>query len=330
MCQTLKGVNLHFQKTSKVLQNGRYAEYEGDPGAIGIKQASVWAAVSGKISDYAIFTKCRLASLVVFSSGIGYLIASSGATDWHKFAWLLLGGFLVTAASDGFNQIIERDLDKLMTRTANRPLPQRRMSLTEAYLVAFILGISGIVILWTFMNPLCGFLSGITLLTYVFGYTPMKPLSSWAVFVGAFPGAMAPMLGYIAAGSGNGIGFYAWLLFAIQFIWQFPHFWAIAWVADEDYRKAGFHLLPSGGGRDKRSASLIFFYTFFLVPLGLLPWFFGMTGLISGALILCCSLAFLYQAYRLYKDCSVKAARQLMFGSFFYLPIVQLAVLFGK
>ncbi len=290
----------------------------------------MWSVISGKLSDYAVFTKCRLAALVVFSSGIGYLIASTGDIDWHKFIWLLLGGFLVTSASDGFNQIIERDLDKLMTRTANRPIPQQRMGMTEAYFLAFALGISGILILWSFMNPLCGLLSGISLLTYVFGYTLMKPVSSWAVFIGAFPGAMAPMLGYIAAGQGNGIGFYAWLLFAIQFIWQFPHFWAIAWVADEDYRKAGFHLLPSGGGRDKRSAFLIFFYTSFLVPLGLLSWFFGMTGIISTGLIFCSSTAFLYQAYRLYKDCSVKAAKQLMFGSFIYLPVVQLAVLFGK
>lgn len=313
-----------------MLQDNSFTQYESDQSALHIKEVSVWTAISAKLSDYAMFTKSRLAALVVFSSGIGYLTASAGAIDWHRFGWLLLGGFLVTAASDGFNQIIERDLDKLMTRTANRPIPQRRMSLTEAYLLAFGMGITGILILWSFMNPLCGLLSGITLLTYVFGYTPMKPLSSWAVFVGAFPGAMAPLIGYIAAGSGNGIGFYAWLLFAIQFIWQFPHFWAIAWVSDDDYRKAGFHLLPSGGGRDKRSAFLILFYTFFLLPLGILPWFFGMTGIISTLLIFCCSAGFLYQAFRLYKDCSVKAARQLMFGSFFYLPIVQLAVLFGK
>jgi protoheme IX farnesyltransferase len=244
--------------------------------------------------------------------------------------WLLLGGFLVTASSDGFNQIIERDLDKLMKRTAVRPLPQNRMSLTEAYIAAFAMGITGIVLLWIKMNPLCGVFSALSLLLYVLAYTPMKQKSAWAVFVGAFPGAMPPMLGYIAAGNGTSIGFYAWLLFAIQFIWQFPHFWAIAWVADDDYKKAGFHLLPSPAGRHKSSAFLIMFYTFFLIPLGILPAFFGMIGTISTIIILVCSMAFSYQAYKLFTDCSVKSAKQLMFGSFFYLPIVQLAVLFGK
>ena len=277
-----------------------------------------------------LFTKFRLASLVVFSSGIGFLIASNGPTDWGRFAWLLIGGFLVTASSDGFNQIIERDLDKLMTRTAQRPLPQGRMSLTEAYIAASVMGIAGILILWLKMNPLCGMFSAISLLLYVLAYTPMKQRSPWAVFVGAFPGAMPPMLGYIAAGNGTSIGYYAWLLFAIQFIWQFPHFWAIAWVADDDYKKAGFHLLPSRGGRHKSSAFLIMFYTFFLIPVGILPAFFGMIGTVSAIIILACSIGFSYQAYKLFTDCTVKSAKQLMFGSFLYLPIVQLAVLFGK
>lgn len=293
-------------------------------------ETSIWSAISGKISDYVQFTKFRLASLVVFSSGIGFLIASTGPTDWNRFMWLLLGGFLVTASSDGFNQIIERDSDKLMTRTATRPLPQNRMSLTEAYIAASVMGLAGIILLWFKMNPLCGMFSAISLLLYVLAYTPMKQKSPWAVFVGAFPGAMPPMLGYIAAGNGTSIGFYAWLLFAIQFIWQFPHFWAIAWVADDDYKKAGFRLLPSPAGRHKSSAFLIMFYTFFLIPLGVLPAFFGMIGTISTIIILVCSMAFSYQAYKLFTDCSVKSAKQLMFGSFFYLPIVQLAVLFGK
>jgi protoheme IX farnesyltransferase len=295
-----------------------------------VEEVSVWSAISAKISDYVVFTKFRLASLVVFSSGIGFLIASTSPIDWHKFVWLIIGGFLVTASSDGFNQIIERDLDKLMTRTAQRPLPQNRMSLTEAYIAASVMGILGILILWFQMNPLCGMFSAISLLLYVLAYTPMKQKSPWAVFVGAFPGAMPPMLGYIAAGNGTSIGYYAWLLFAIQFIWQFPHFWAIAWVADDDYKKAGFHLLPSRGGRHKSSAFLIMFYTFFLVPVGILPAFFGMIGNVSAIIILLCSIGFSYQAYKLYSDCSVKSAKQLMFGSFLYLPVVQLAVLFGK
>lgn len=293
-------------------------------------EVSFWSVISAKISDYVQFTKFRLASLVVFSSGIGFLIASTGAIDWNKLLWLLAGGFLVTASSDGFNQIIERDLDKLMTRTAGRPLPQNRMSLAEAYISASLMGIMGVLILWLRMNPLCGMFSAVSLLLYVLAYTPMKQKSPWAVLVGAFPGAMPPLLGYIAAGNGAGVGFYGWLLFGIQFIWQFPHFWSIAWVSDDDYKKAGFRLLPSDGGRHKSSAFIIMFYTFFLIPLGILPAFFGMIGTISTIIILVCSIAFSYQAYRLYNDCSVKTARQLMFGSFLYLPVVQLAVLFGK
>lgn len=277
-----------------------------------------------------VFTKFRLASLVVFSSGIGYLIASSSSTDWVKFWWLILGGFLVTASSDGFNQIMERDLDKLMNRTADRPLPQGRMSLTEAYIIASVMGIVGVSLLWIKMNPLTGMLSALSLVLYTLAYTPLKQKSPWAVFVGAIPGAMPPMLGYIAAGNGSTIEFYAWLLFAVQFIWQFPHFWAIAWVVDEDYKKAGFHLLPSPGGRDKSSAFIVLIFTFFLVPFGMLTGFFGMNGTISGIVVITCGMAFAYQAYKLYRDCTVKAAKRLMFGSFIYLPVVQLAILFGK
>lgn len=291
---------------------------------------SVKSAISAKISDYVMFTKFRLASLVVFSSGLGYLIASTSPVNWYKFWWLILGGFLVTASSDGFNQIMERDLDKLMNRTANRPLPQKRMSLTEAYIVASLMGLFGVSLLWIKMNPLTGMLSAVSLILYTLAYTPMKQKSPWAVFVGAIPGAMPPMLGYIAAGDGKGIEFYAWLLFAIQFIWQFPHFWAIAWVCDDDYKKAGFHLLPSHAGRDKTSAFLVLIFTFFLVPFGILTGFFGMNGTISGMVIITCGMAFAYQAYKLYRDCTVKAAKRLMFGSFIYLPVVQLAILFGK
>jgi protoheme IX farnesyltransferase len=293
-------------------------------------EVGVWSVITGKISDYVVFTKFRLASLVVFSSGIGFLIASTSPVDWHKFIWLIIGGFLVTASSDGFNQIIERDLDKLMTRTANRPLPQNRMGLTEAYIAASLMGLGGVLILWFQMNPLCGAFSAISLLLYVLAYTPMKQKSPWAVFVGAFPGAMPPLLGYIAAGNGSEVGYYGWLLFVIQFIWQFPHFWAIAWVADDDYKKAGFHLLPSPAGRHKSSAFLILVYTFFLVPVGMLPAFFGMIGNISAIVIILCGMAFAYQAYKLYVNCDVKSAKRLMFGSFLYLPIVQLAILFGK
>ncbi|MEO6904240.1 MAG: heme o synthase [Bacteroidia bacterium] len=283
-----------------------------------------------KIKDYAQFIKLRLASLVVLSAAIGYVVGAK-TVDWNKMGLLVLGGFLVTGASNGFNQIIERNLDKLMNRTQNRPLPQDRMSVNESFLLAFITGVSGVVILWVFMNPLSGLLGLLALILYTCVYTPLKRVTPLAVFVGAFPGAIPPLLGHVASTSGFGeIELGAWVLFVGQFMWQFPHFWAIAWVLDDDYKKAGFQMLPSLGGRDKRSGFQILLYTLFLLPISILPVLFGMSGIISAVIISVSGILFAYQAYKLYRDCTVEAARKLMFGSFIYLPIVQLAVMIGK
>ncbi|MCX6310763.1 MAG: heme o synthase [Bacteroidetes bacterium] len=285
------------------------------------------------MADYSQFIKLRLASLVVFSAVIGYFIGVhmlDQNANWIQLTALILGGFLVTGSSNGFNQIIERDLDKLMTRTQNRPLPTGRMTLTEAWIVAIVTGVLGITILLVFTNILSGILGASALLLYTLVYTPTKRKTPFATFVGAFPGAIPPMLGCVAASSGFGsIGMVAILLFAIQFMWQFPHFWAIAWVSHEDYKKAGFHLLPSPGGRDKASAFQVVIYTIVLIPVSLFPLLFHMTGLISSIIILACGIGFLIQALKLYKDCEVASAQKLMFGSFIYLPVVQLALLFG-
>ena len=240
----------------------------------------------------------------------------------------MLGGFLVTGASNGFNQILERDTDKMMSRTSNRPLPQERISLTEAYLLASVMAILGIAILWYYMNPLSGILGLTALLIYVLIYTPLKKITPFAVFVGAFPGAIPPLLGWVAAT--NNLSVEGWILFAIQFIWQFPHFWAIAWVLNEDYLKAGFKMLPSEGGRNKNSAFQVLFYSLGLIPISLLPLVFKMTGSIAGVVILICGILFAIRAYRLYKSCSVEAASKLMFASFIYLPVVQIAILLDK
>ena len=284
---------------------------------------------TSKLRDYAAFMKFRLASLVVISAAIAFAAASK-ELDWVKMGWLVLGGFLVTGSSNGFNQILERDLDKLMARTQNRPLPQERMSVVEAMILASITGIAGILILWIFMNPLSGVLGLLALLLYTVVYTPLKRVTPFAVFVGAFPGAIPPLLGCVAATEGFGsVPLIGWILFAGQFIWQFPHFWAIAWVLDDDYKKAGFKMLPSPGGRDKSSAFQVLVYTLFLYPISLMPVMFHFSGFISSIIISFCSIYFLYQAYCLYKECTVEAARKLMFGSFFYLPAIQLAVLYG-
>jgi heme o synthase len=283
-----------------------------------------------KLRDFAAFMKFRLSLLVVMSAAIAYS-AASVKVDWAQMGWLVLGGFLVTGASNGFNQIIERHLDKLMTRTQNRPLPQERMSVNEALIIAAVSGSIGITILTVFMNPLSGILGALALILYTVVYTPLKRKTPFAVFVGAFPGAIPPLLGCVAATNGFGeIPLIGWILFAGQFIWQFPHFWAIAWVIDDDYKKAGFMMLPSPGGRDKSSAFQILIYTLFLYPISLMPVMFHYSGTISAFVISFCSIYFLYQAYILYRDCTIEAARKLMFGSFFYLPAIQLAVMIGK
>lgn len=286
--------------------------------------------LSSKVYDYAQFIKLRLASLVVLSAAIGFVIASH-EVNWSKMLLLILGGFLVTGSSNGFNQIIEKNLDKLMDRTQNRPLPKDRMGFNESFILATLFGIAGVTILFIYMNPLSGILGLIALILYTLVYTPLKRITPFAVFVGAFPGAIPPLLGYVAASHGFGeIKFEAWVLFTVQFMWQFPHFWAIAWVLDDDYKKAGFRMLPSLGGRDKSSAFQILVYTLFLFPISLLPVLFGMSGIISVIIISICGAFFTYQAYKLYKNCTVEAARRLMFGSFLYLPLVQLAVMIGK
>lgn len=265
------------------------------------------------------FTKYRLALLVVFSAALGYLIAVENF-NWSVFGFLLVGGFFITASANGINQIIERDLDKLMTRTQSRPIPSNQLSLKNAYLLVtiyFIIGFSALII---GTNWLCTILSVSSWLTYSFIYTPVKRVSSIAVFIGAFPGALPPMLGWVAA-TGE-ITYQAILLFFIQFFWQFPHFWAIAWNSYDDYKKAGFDLLPLKGGKTKANAGQILLYSIILIPVSLLPLVFGQLNLISGILIGVSSVLFMIPAISLYKTTSDKDARKVMFASFIYLPVM--------
>lgn len=282
--------------------------------------------VLSKIKDYSQFIKLRLTSLVIFSAVAGYLLAAD-SIHYLDLIMLIIGGLCVTGASNGFNQIIERETDKLMSRTADRPLPTQRMTVNEGFIVASVLGIVGVAILWYFLNPLSALLGAIALVLYTIVYTPLKKVTPFAVFVGAFPGSIPPLIGW-AAYSGE-LTLAAWILFSIQFIWQFPHFWAIAWRLDEDYKRAGFKMLPSGG-RDKSSAFQILVYTIGLIPVSLTPVIFGVTGYISAAILLVAGAIFLSQAIRLYLTLSPDAASKLMFGSFLYLPVAQLALLIDK
>jgi protoheme IX farnesyltransferase len=280
------------------------------------------------VKDIAALTKFRLATLVVFSAVIGYLFGVGGNYNLLHILILALGGMLVTGASNTINQIIEKDIDKLMKRTQNRPLPAGRLSVLTAILTAGITGIAGILLLTYYFNPISGVLSAVSLLSYAFVYTPLKRVSPIAVFVGAIPGALPPMIGYVCA-TGQ-IDFVATTLFSIQFLWQFPHFWAIAWVQYEDYKKAGIMLLPSSTGKTAKSAMQVFIYTATLLIVSMVPYFFGMVGMIGTAAIFIMGLVFLWQAFNLYRKCDDKSARILMFGSFAYLPVVQLAMILDK
>ncbi|WP_462249191.1 heme o synthase [Ekhidna sp.] len=281
-----------------------------------------------KVKAYYELLKPRLSFLVVFSSGFGYALASQTLIGWVNFIIFLIAGFLVSGSSVTINQVIEQKYDAIMKRTKDRPLPSNRITESEAIWFSVVTGIIGLVLMFLATNMLATLLSFLSLLLYAFVYTPLKRVGSIAVFVGAVPGALPPLIGWAAA-SGV-LSYEAMIIFGIQFIWQFPHFWAIAWVSDEDYKKAGFKLLPGGGAKDLNTAINIMVYTLFLLPLGLLPTLFGLTGLTSGVVATICGTLFLAQTFSLMKDISNQKAKRIMFGSFIYLPIVQITFLLDK
>jgi len=272
-------------------------------------------------------TKFRLSMTVVFSSCFGYALASPELNTWNLLVFGF-ASFLVTASANVINQIKEKELDKLMSRTQHRPLPSGRLSVTEAAGFSLICGIIGLGLILSLFNFYAFLLSLLSLVLYGFVYTPLKRVGPIAVAVGALPGAFPPMIGWVA--STGHFGLEPGILFAIQFFWQFPHFWAIAWVLDDDYRKAGFKLLPSKGGRDLSSAFQIMSYTLFLLPLCWVPYYLGMTGINSAVIALLSGILFLTQTLHLMKEQTNKAALKLMFGSFLYLPVVQIAYLLDK
>lgn len=278
---------------------------------------------------------------MVFSASITFLIGSkiqidrgiSPGINWTNWLILIVGGFLVTAAANCFNEIIEKDLDKLMDRTKDRPMPAGRMTTGQGLVLGLIMGIAGTWLLGK-LNLETGLISVFSILLYAFAYTPLKQKSPIAVFVGAIPGALPPLIGYIAAiGGQSEIGYVpvdyliAIILFSIQFVWQFPHFWAIAWVLDDDYKKAGFRLLPTKK-RDKTSAVLTFISTLILIPVSLLPTFLGFGGYYIAGVSVIAGLLFSYYAYQLMVKMDLPSAKKVMFCSFFYIPLVQLILLF--
>jgi heme o synthase len=277
------------------------------------------------MKDLMVFTKMRLASLVILSAIAGYWFAGGGFD--RTLVLLVVGGILVTAASNGMNQIWEKDLDKKMIRTKNRPVATGRMSVKKGMVIVLACILIGTGLLWliNFKTAMWGFIS---FFLYAFVYTPMKPKTSWAVFVGAIPGAFPPFLGAMAHLDEYSI--VPGMLFMVQFMWQFPHFWAIAWVLYDDYKHGGFNLLPSKNGKTKTSAFPILVYTLLLVPFSLMPWVLDMVGPLTFYVGSFLGLIFFLFAYRLYLTCETKDARNLMFASFVYLPLIQFLYVLDK
>lgn len=290
------------------------------------------AVIVDRVKDYAQLLKPNLSFMVVFSSVVGYLLAPNTSFAWKEVIVLFAGGLLVTGGANTINQILERYSDKLMRRTMNRPMPDGRMGTTEAWIFAALTGITGASLLAYFFNPLAGILSFISLLLYAFAYTPMKKIHPVAVLIGAIPGALPPLIGWVAATNTltGPLALGGWVLFLIQFFWQFPHFWAIAWVGFEDYEKAGIRMLPSRQGKTRFTGLQCMFYSLVLIPMAVMPRTVGISGNAGMLICIACGMLYFAASFVFYKNNDHKSAKRVMFSSFIYLPTVLLALLFDK
>ena len=281
------------------------------------------------INDFSQLTKLRLSTSIVFSSLAGYLLASD-KLETQVLLGLFFGGFAMVGASNAFNQLIEKNKDSLMIRTQNRPLPSGRMSNIVAATIATVLAVFGILIL-QYINFKTALFGALSIFLYTCVYTPLKSVTSLSVFVGAFPGAIPFMLGWVAATGSFGIE--PGILFMIQFFWQFPHFWAIGWMVDEDYKNAGFKMLPTGRP-NKTTAFLIVFYSLWTIIISILPYtkYSGDLNLSTHAAFALITIGgcFLYFALKLMQQKTKKAARNLMYASIVYISFLQLIYVFDK
>jgi protoheme IX farnesyltransferase len=291
--------------------------------------------VKNKIKDYLQLVKLSLSIMVVFSSVVSYLLAPKVVVyEWNMILLLFVGGLLVTGSANTINQVVEKDTDAQMKRTANRPIASGRMSVEEGWAFAVITGAAGVFILGYYFNWLAAGIAAFSLFLYAFIYTPLKKVSSIAVLVGAVPGALPCLIGWVAGDDQLSLG--GWVLFGIQFLWQFPHFWAIAWVAHTDYINAGFKLLPADKGPTKFTALQTVIYSLLLLPATLVPYFTGMCdytttgGMISLGVIIVANVFMIGRCVKLYTGMDVKSARRVMFGSYLYLPAVLLALWLSK
>jgi protoheme IX farnesyltransferase len=292
-----------------------------------IRQSSSFKLAS-KLRDYKLLIKFNLSFMVVFSAVISYLLAPKVTEfDWKAILILFTGGMLVTGSANAINQVVEKDTDAVMKRTASRPVAAGRMSVQEGIAFAIVAGIVGTIMLSHF-NLLTAGLAVFSLFVYAFIYTPLKKISAISVLVGAIPGSLPCLIGWAAGNDDLSAG--GWILFALQFFWQFPHFWAIAWIAHKDYSRAGFKLLPSEAGPTRYSAIQAIMYSLLLLPVGVLPYFFDVSGRVSLVVVLLANLFMVWQCVRLYREMTVQAARRVMFSSYIYLPVVLLALLIDK
>lgn len=281
------------------------------------------------IKDFKEITKMRLALSVVFSSVAGYLLGAE-TIDWSIVLLLSLGGYFMVGASNAYNQIIEKDLDVLMNRTKNRPIPAGRMSVTTAFIIATVFTVLGLVILYN-INQQTALFGAISIFLYTCVYTPLKTKTPLAVFVGAIPGAIPFMLGWVAAT--NDFGIEPGTLFALQFFWQFPHFWAIGWFLYEDYKRGGFFMLPTGK-QDRGTAVQTIMYTIWTILISIVP-VLGITGelklsIVAAIIVFLLGLVMLYYALQLFKKMTEKAAKQLMLSSVFYISLIQIVYVLDK
>ena len=294
--------------------------------AVSTAKNITWSLV---FSDFKEITKARLAVSVVFSSIAGYLLAPA-AINPISLLLLAFGGYCMVGASNVYNQIIERDLDALMSRTKNRPIPSGRMSVNKALSIAILLTVLGVIALY-YLNPQTAMFGAISIFLYTSVYTPLKTKTPLAVFVGAFPGAIPFMLGWVAAT--NDFGIEPGTLFMIQFFWQFPHFWALGWMLDEDYKKGGFKMLPTGK-KDRGTALQIVMYTIWMIVISVIPAF-GITGALTlsipaAIIVFLMGMVMLVFALRLYEKRDNPAARKLMLASVSYITLMQLVYVIDK
>jgi len=308
---------------------------------------SVSYSLASKVKDYFILIKFTLSFLVVFSCVASYLLAPNVSFHFFPVFILFVAGMLITGSANAINQTVEKDTDALMKRTAGRPVAAGRMSVKEGWTFAITIGTVGIIMMWYWFNFASALIALFSLFLYAFIYTPLKKVNSISVIVGAFPGAFPCLIGWVAATglispvahfqvmsvTGQIIqysNYGGYILFAIQFLWQFPHFWAIAWLAHKDYEKAGFRLLPSQAGPTKFSAMQSVIYSMMMVPVGMLPYYFNIGGILAFWILFACNIWMVYVSIMLVIKMNAAAARKVMFSSYFYLMIVFLALLFDK